>query len=463
MSALASLSLDVEAAVINGKISSNGKPLAEVIVTDGFSFTVTNLDGGYSIDTHQRAEFVYILTPKGYVADYSTGIPQFYQRLEEDKDSYNFELRKMKGDPDKSVMLALADPQLDKESDKSRLFGETLPDIKRTVSAYPDSQICGIMLGDLSWDVYMYNSSIKDFAKDCGIPFYPVIGNHDYDKYMTPVVGADFAHFYKQDFGPLYYAFQFGDAYYVVLNSIEYHGNKAYKETLENEDQMKWLALLLNCVLQQDKNVRFAMHAPFKPSPESGLIPGGDLVKKMSVNKFHPSVLTAHTHRNSVTDLGGGMTEDNVGPVCGLLWCNDYCGDGTPNGYLVIEGKGNRSVSYFKSTGKDRDCQMTLYQKGRIADRPDCVVAKIWNWNQDWRVRWFEDGKEKGDMSQFYSFDPDYLEYLDGSRAVDDYTPARTKHYFSARPSDTAKIIRVEAVDSYGRTYSSEILLTGAE
>lgn len=62
-------------------------------------------------------------------------------------------------------------------------------------------------------------------------------------------------------------------------------------------------------------------------------------------------------------------------------------------------------------------------------------------------------------MSQFYSFDPDYLEHLDGRRAVADYTPARTNHYFSAVPSETAKEIKVEAVDEFGNVYSETIAL----
>ncbi|WP_455587819.1 calcineurin-like phosphoesterase C-terminal domain-containing protein [Bacteroides sp.] len=447
------------AATVTGVVKSAEKPLAEVLVTDGFSFTVTDGQGRYSIDLAEKAEFVYLLTPKGYVADYSSGTPQFYQRLDASKQVYNFNLQKMKGNPDHFVMIAMADTQLDTDSDVKRINTETLPDLKATAEKYPDAQVAGIILGDITWDVYKYNASIKDFAKQAGFPIYPVIGNHDFDKYVTPDEGTDFAHIYKKEYGPLYYALQLGNVYYIILNDIEYYGNKRYKTTLEMQDQMKWLELLLNCVLQQNKKVYIAMHAPLKPVPERPLIPGGEQLKKMLVNKFHASILTGHFHQNSITAIGGGIIEHNLGAACGNLWICDVCRDGTPNGYKVFEGKGSNVSWYYKSTGKDRNYQMKVYPKGRVMERPDAIVAKVWDWDEAWRVRWYEDGKFMGDMSQFYSYDPDYLEYLNGRRAVDDYAPARTNHYFSLTPSASAKEVRIEAEDQFGNVYSEVVNL----
>ena len=92
-------------------------------------------------------------------------------------------------------------------------------------------------------------------------------------------------------------------------------------------------------------------------------------------------------------------------------------------------------------------------------DRPNAVVAKVWNWNKNWRIRWYEDEKFMGDMEQFYSYDPDYLAHLNGRRAVADYEPARTNHYFSATPSITAKKIKIEVTDCFGEVYTEEIYL----
>lgn len=447
------------AVTATGIVKSAEKPLKEVLVTDGFTFTVTDYQGHYSLELADKAEFIYLVTPKGYVADFSTGVPQFYQRLEPSKTVYNFNLKQMKGDPDHFVMITMADTQLDTDADVTRMNNETLPDLKETISNYPEAQVAGIILGDITWDVYKHNMTYKEFARQTGIPIYPVIGNHDFDKYIEPDEGVDFAHIYKKDFGPLYYAVQLGDVYYVVLNNMIYYGNKRYKVTLEIEDQMKWLELLLNCVLQQDKKVFIAMHAPLKPMPEYPLIPGGEKLKKMLMNKFHAGILSGHFHLNSNTDIGAGIMEHNLGAVCGTWWACGVCRDGAPNGYQVFEGKGSEVTWYYKATGYDKNYQMTVYDKGRIMERPDAIVAKVWNWDEAWRVRWYEDGKFMGDMSRFYSYDPDYLKYVNGRRAVEDYEPVRTDHYFSAVPSVGAKEVKIEVTDRFGNVYTEMVKL----
>lgn len=447
------------AATVTGTVKGGDKPLPEVLVTDGFSFTVTDGEGRYSINLSDKAEFVYLMTPKGYVADFSSGTPQFYQRLNASKQVYNFNLQKMKGNPDDFVMITMADPQLDTDRDVERMMHETLPDVKATAATYPDAQVAGIVLGDITWDVYKHNTSFKEFARQAGFPVYPVIGNHDFDKYITPANGVDFAHIYKEEFGPLYYALQLGDAYYIVLNTIEYYGNKRYKSTLEMEDQMKWVEKLLNCVLQQDKKVFIAMHSPLKPVPERPLIAGGEKLKSMLVNKFHATILSGHFHLNTNTEIGAGIMEHNLGAVCGTWWSCGVCRDGAPNGYKVFIGKGSDISHYYKSTGKERNYQMKVYPRGRIMDRPDAIVAKVWDWDGAWRVRWYEDGQFKGDMSQFYSYDPDYLEHLNGRRAVDDYDPRRSNHYFSLTPADRTREVKIEVEDRFGNVYSEVIKL----
>ena len=444
---------------VSGIIKGDGQPLGEVIVTDGYTFCVTDTNGRYEMDLHQGAEFVYIVTPKGYVADYSTGVPQFYQRITEGQQEYHFDLLPMKGNADEFAMIVMADTQLDTDHDVKRMMEELLPDVKQTVATYPDKQMAAMVLGDLTWDVYKYNLTFKDFARQAGIPFYPVIGNHDFDKYLTPAEGADYAQMYKQDFGPLYYAVQLGDVYFIALNDMEYYGNKRYKTTLELSDQMNWLSLLLKCVLQQDKQVYLAMHAPVKPSADSPMISGGEKLKNMLINKFHATILSGHYHLNTNSDLGGGLWEHNIGSACGTWWTSDVCRDGTPNGYRVYVGEGSQVEQYYKATGKDKDYQMKVYQPGRIMDRPDEVVVNVWNWDPMWQVVWYEDGKYQGAMNQFYSYNPEYLEWLNGRRAVADYAPVRTNYYFSAKPSDKAKEIRVEVTDRYGHVFREVVKL----
>ena len=97
--------------VVTGHVRTGKTPMMDIIVTDGLHFTYTKSDGSYKLDAPEDAKFVYLITPKGYVADYSSGVPQFYQRIGEAEESHDFELYPMKGNSDKTLMIASSDPQ----------------------------------------------------------------------------------------------------------------------------------------------------------------------------------------------------------------------------------------------------------------------------------------------------------------------------------------------------------------
>ncbi len=62
-----------------------------------------------------------------------------------------------------------------------------------------------------------------------------------------------------------------------------------------------------------------------------------------------------------------------------------------------------------------------------------------------------------GDMEQFYSFDPDYCEYVNGARVWDDYNPFRNNHFFSTPRLTGRHEIKVEVTDRAGRVYTDTI------
>ena len=447
--------------VVTGHVRTGKTPMADIIVTDGLHFTYTKSDGSYKLDAPEDAKFVYLITPKGYIADYSSGVPQFYQRIGEARKSHDFELYPMKGNSDKTLMIASSDPQLDTDHDVGRFFNETLTDMQQVLKDYADRQQAMFMAGDLTWDVYGKNKTIKQYAQKLGIPLYPVIGNHDYDKYAAPGSGANYAAPYEDDFGPTYYAFQFGDTYYVVLNDIKFEGHKRYTYSIQQGHQMEWLKTLLNVVFQQDNNVFIVAHAPIcRPGGTELLIDGAEELKTMLVRKpFRASFFTGHTHINDVTYVGNDIWEYNLGTMCGYWWTSNYSGDGTPNGYKLILADGKEWQQVYKSTGWPLEKQFQIYKPGQIAERPNAVCCKIWNYDSRWQLRWYEDGKLMGGMNQFYSFAPEYLQFLDGRLATADYTPIRSNHFFSCKPSRSAKTIKIEAVDPYGNVYKDSVLL----
>ena len=98
-----------EARKVKGTVMSGENKLEGVIVTDGKSFTQTDKKGRFTFDIVDDAEFVYIVTPAGYVADWTSGVPAFYKPAAGCTE-FNFQLQRTAGGMDYHI-VAIADTQ----------------------------------------------------------------------------------------------------------------------------------------------------------------------------------------------------------------------------------------------------------------------------------------------------------------------------------------------------------------
>jgi len=458
------LSLHAPGKQVEGVVQSGNVKLAGVVVTDGVHFARTDQNGKFELELGGNAYFVYIVTPAGYTAPFDSGTPVFYQPVNEQTKSYIFDLLPLKYDARSYTLLAIADAQTMNESHFKRFTSETLPDLKEVAGSFKKEKInvAGISLGDIAWDELNFFPKYKEAMASLDIPFYPVIGNHDHDFHLSD--DDESAGIYRQNFGPTYYAFILGKDYYVVLDDIIYKGDKNYDEEL-TRGQLDWLKGYLNYV-PKGSRVLIAMHAPFmKYFDGNSKMQTGQALLDLCKD-YQLSFLTGHTHINSNFEVAPGVIEHNIGAVCGAWWTDHNCKDGTPCGYQVLESKDGSLSWYYKTTGNpDRNFQLKVYDRGTFQTKPNEVVAKIWNWDPEWNVQWYEDGKMMGDMEQFSSYDPDYSRYLqeqrdEGKPEVGDYKkPVKSFFYFSARPDAAAKNVKVVATDRFSKTYEQEIVL----
>lgn len=445
---------------ISGVVKSGTKSLSEVVVTDGTNFAITDKSGKYTLNTSKKAEYVYIFTPSGYSAPFTSGTPQFYQLLENDKSNYVFDLLPLPNQSDDYVLLATADPQTGNKKQFERFEKESVADLRKVASDYKSQHrnVVGIALGDIVWDSLDMFGDFKRAISSLDIPFYPVIGNHDYDLKISDMNKS--AEAYKNAFGPIYYGFNLGPNYYIVLDDILYKGNKSYDEDV-NQEQLDWLKKYLRFVPKGSK-ITIGMHAPFKNLQSNRIIPHGKELLDICKN-YKLSFISGHTHLNSNMDVAPDVVEHNIGALCGTWWTAETCKDGTPNGYQIFENKGNSLSWHYKSVGKNYDYQMELFGKGEFPEHANEVVAKIWNWDPEWKVEWFEDGKNRGEMKQFSSYAPDYLKFIlqhDKDKGIPEYKqPIKSFFYFSAFPSFKAKQVEVVATDRFGKKYSQTIAL----
>ncbi|MGL5683083.1 MAG: calcineurin-like phosphoesterase C-terminal domain-containing protein [Marinifilaceae bacterium] len=443
---------------IKGRVTAGGEQLSGIIVTDGKTFTTTDKRGNYILDANKDADFVYIVTPNGYTANYATGAPQFYKSITDKKSGYDFELETVANAANNPVLIAIADPQCATVKHHERFARESVNDMRKTIAAYREQNrpVYGIGLGDLCWDNFELLDAYKKEIADLNIPFYAVIGNHDHDLKAQGDYNTE--HIYRDKFGPNYYAFNLGNIHYIVLDNIIYQHNKQYKEAVDQR-QIDWLKQYVNFI-PVNAEVCIAMHAPATTNLQNNgtLIPGMDSV--LDIFKNHQlSFISGHSHLNVNYMPREGVMDYNIASIGGAWWTSQVNRDGTPCGYHIFEHGNKQRTEYYKSVDKPSNYQMQVYPLGTMPQYANAVVAKVWNVTPQWSVTWQQDGVPMGEMTRVVATDPDYLRYLQKRR---DQNKAEVKEYkqlvpsnffFKAIPSATAKQIIVKVKNPQGEVY----------
>ncbi|MGY0035090.1 calcineurin-like phosphoesterase C-terminal domain-containing protein [Pedobacter sp. NJ-S-72] len=164
--------------------------------------------------------------------------------------------------------------------------------------------------------------------------------------------------------------------------------------------------------------------------------------------------------------------------VAHAWWTGPVCSDGCPNGYGVYEVNGSEIKWFYKSTGKAKDHQFRIYPKGSFSEiasgttsgnSPETTPANqqeigvnIWNWDPKWKVEYFEDGVNKGEMKQRTAMDPIAYKLYGGPLVPKKHKwvePTLTDHLFFATPAPGTRQFKVVATDRFGSAYTEEITL----
>ena len=177
--AFAALAFAAEGRKVTGSVTCGETALAGVTVTDGKNFTQTKSNGKFTFEIEDDAEHVFIVTPAGYVADWSTGVPQFYINAE-GVSKFNFNLQRIQGGQDYNI-IAVSDPQTYSDEHFALFCGKPLEDLAKTASSLAGVTV-GISLGDISWDRIEILDMYKKEIVRAGIPFYPVVISHPAQK-----------------------------------------------------------------------------------------------------------------------------------------------------------------------------------------------------------------------------------------------------------------------------------------
>ena len=264
---------------IEGTVKTDtGTPLADVVVSDGYNLTTTDVNGKYIMKSEVALGYIFVSTPDGYepAAFLDNNRPKFWQQVRKtDGKSVDFILRKI-ADNNPLGIIAIADPQISNRcGDVELLKNMIVPDVNRAIDSLKAKGTSPIVitLGDLICDVFVadgYGYTLDLFNKDFKVnaPLYHTMGNHDYDPFMTGDIPGLSNWLYIN--GPSYYSFNRGGAHFIVVNNMVYQEGTALKA-----DQLDWIAKDLATIKDKTAPLFITMHGIFLTYPEAETVISG--------------------------------------------------------------------------------------------------------------------------------------------------------------------------------------------
>lgn len=391
----------------NLKLDKGEKGVPGVLVSNQKDVVQTNNKGQFTLPIEGDA-VIFITKPAGYQLPVNEAkIPQFYY-VHQPKGSpelkfggvaptgtlpkqINFPLFKVE-ESDTFDVLAFSDPQTRNNNEISYLRDDVVAELVGTNAA------CAITLGDIMYDDLSHYDRYNRVMAQMGIPIYNVPGNHD-ENYDAP--GDEYSlETYKRHFGPNYYSFDYGKVHFIVLDDVEYLGKNAegrprYQGRIV-EKELAWLENDLKFV-PEEMLIVLTMHIPIfsgeGTEPAINII-NRDALFKILEGRKNILALAGHMHtlEHHFLDETPGWTRENpihqiiCSAAAGAWWSGmkDERGipvadqsDGVPNGYHVIQFKGNQYTQYFKAASRGRDFQMRFSSPTGIIQKSALDTTQI--------------------------------------------------------------------------------------
>ncbi len=455
---------------IKGYVHDGTKGVAGVAVTDGYSITTTDADGAYYLTSSPLAYFVYYTLPSGYEAGtVENGVTKFFADIDRQagETRADFIINPI-GDDENFSFIVHADTQPD-EYFNSNVFtelGKAYVDMQttaNTIEAKEGFKPFNLHLGDIMYhtdtqtdDYQRYLSTLKNRNYTC--PIYATPGNHD--RSYTANYNAAMK-LYRETWGPTYHSFNRGNIHFVALDNVKpTDGNYSRGFTTES---VEWLKKDL-AGIEKGSRVVFMTHRPMTrvAADVKAYTTVLDILKDYDV-----LMLTGHLHRpgNNFDVYDSNLKERNQTALGGYEWRSACAADGTPNGYYIYEVKGNDISWKFKWTGRDADTNLfRMYTPGQFTDNipgaadEKTVLINIWDWDEDWKVTWKQDGVDMGDVERYEShLDPWASSLYDNNASRPTWKSVESYHIFHCDVPATCANVEVTVTDPFGRTVSKAL------
>lgn len=449
---------------IKGRVTTTGRGVEGVVVTDGVNFATTDNKGRYSLKQGYDTRFVYVSTPSGYTSPTRDGVVRFFIEINNQSPKCDFVLEPKPFEDTQHGFVAVADPQIWHEKEFKHLE-RAVADIRATLESYPERGFHGMGCGDIISSNHAFYPIYNEVMSRSGIQFRNCMGNHDMVNFGRSFETTQ--KLYEDTFGPSYYSYNVGKVHYVVLNDNFYCGRDWFYIGYLPESQLRWLEQDLSYV-EPGKTVVVTFHIPSTIEPKDrAQFDYAAIGRTMANHKglyeilkpYNAHIVSGHMHTTYNSPISANLYEHNVAALSGAWWQGKLCTDGTPKGYGVFLVDGDSISWYHKSTGHTADYQMRVYCGNDYPEFEGYVVANVWNSDPMWHVELYEDGHLKGAMERFSAYDPQAKAMYANTDKMDHkwIYPSVADHYYRLELSPTAKEIEVVAIDRFGRRYSEKI------
>jgi hypothetical protein len=465
-----------------------GEPgVAGVAVSNGLDVVQTAEDGSYQIALAKNA-ILFITKPAAYDLPLDErGLPLFYYRHypkgTPEKLELHFRGIEPSGPLPESINFSLHRGEL-LENFEAILLADPQPKSAKELGYFRDDVVAelvgsgaafGITLGDIMYDILASYPRYIEIVGQIGIPWLHLPGNHDVNSEAPDDERS--LETYKSHFGPSYYSFDYGQAHFIALDSVNYLGKKGSRKLAHDGENSKYEGWIVDRQLTWLKNdlalvpaaklIVLAMHIPLEAYGDRGRTRGvvGNTAAVLDLleAREHVMAIAGHLHSTQHHYLGERLHMHVLTTACGSWWSGPkdergipvaYQEGGTPNGYHLMSVEGNSATIRFKAANEPADFQLRVWlEEGSI-------VVNLFDGGPRSTVEYQLDDGEALAMERVYRNDP----FIDD---LFERTKKSWKSWIDIDPSPHLWVaplpenlgpgvhtIKVRAVDEYGRVHT---------
>lgn len=379
---------------IFGRVLCEGKPLADVPVSDGVHIVKTDSLGRYAIASNKWQNTVFVITPSGYEPECKRRIrPRFWSLLRKKREvaeQHDFHL--VKRNQERHRILFMSNIYLHNSNDDLLQFKRrTIPAARKITNEVSDSMaVYTILMGDIS-NCPMWYSREFDVGDAVSMMttlryptmFYTVMGDQDNDGAVPGTGLTDYKaeRQYVYSCGPKYYSMNIGDVHYIVLDNTVFR-NEAGKGKYPTEivgrrnydrfvtsDQLDWVRKDLSLIADKTKPIVVCMHHIAFTANNKGRIS-----KRFSTPEYVDSLTNCFKDFRNVHFVTSGtmdrrvskskeipnIVEHAVASTSGDRWRCGYNGfesinaAGTTAGFEIFDVVGKRISWHHRSESGER-------------------------------------------------------------------------------------------------------------